>query len=183
MHSQRNTTDARPRGFDRRAGGRSAHLRARARGPPPRRLARKRPDPPLRRRRQAHRLRARMQSRRGGPKILGEVAGTCGYMAPEVLRREAVSPLSDLYSLGALAYRLLAGQPSRACGGWPTCGPDCRPASRRRSTARWSTIPTTANPRSPNSALRSGPPTDRPHDSRDARPRDAGSPREITKRV
>lgn len=47
------------------------------------------------------------------PRYLGEVAGTCGYMAPEVLRREAVSPLSDLYSLGALAYRLLAGPPER----------------------------------------------------------------------
>jgi eukaryotic-like serine/threonine-protein kinase len=41
----------------------------------------------------------------------GNVAGTYGYMAPEVLRGEPASPLSDLYSLGALAYRLLAGPP------------------------------------------------------------------------
>ena len=41
----------------------------------------------------------------------GNVAGTYGYMAPEVLRGEIASPLSDLYSLGALAYRLLAGPP------------------------------------------------------------------------
>jgi serine/threonine protein kinase len=41
----------------------------------------------------------------------GDVAGTYGYMAPEVLRGETASPLSDLYSLGALAYRLLAGPP------------------------------------------------------------------------
>jgi serine/threonine-protein kinase len=43
----------------------------------------------------------------------GDVAGTYGYMAPEVLRGETASPLSDLYSLGALAYRLLAGPPER----------------------------------------------------------------------
>ena len=47
------------------------------------------------------------------PSYLGDVAGTYGYMAPEVVRREAVSPLSDLYSLGALTYRLLAGPPER----------------------------------------------------------------------
>jgi eukaryotic-like serine/threonine-protein kinase len=47
------------------------------------------------------------------PKYCGDVAGTYGYMAPEVLRGETVSPLSDLYSLGALAYRLLAGPPER----------------------------------------------------------------------
>jgi eukaryotic-like serine/threonine-protein kinase len=45
------------------------------------------------------------------PRYLGDVAGTYGYMAPEVLRCEAGSPRSDLYSLGALAYRLLAGPP------------------------------------------------------------------------
>lgn len=47
------------------------------------------------------------------PKYCGEVAGTYGYMAPEVLRGGTVSPLSDLYSLGALAYRLLGGPPER----------------------------------------------------------------------
>jgi serine/threonine protein kinase len=48
----------------------------------------------------------------------GNVAGTYGYMAPEVLRGEPASPLSDLYSLGALAYRLLAGPPEeRAAAG------------------------------------------------------------------
>jgi serine/threonine-protein kinase len=46
-------------------------------------------------------------------KYCGDVAGTYGYMAPEVLRGETVTPLSDLYSLGALAHRLLAGPPER----------------------------------------------------------------------
>jgi serine/threonine-protein kinase len=48
-----------------------------------------------------------------GPHHGDDVAGTRGYMAPEVLRGEAATPLSDLYSLGALAYRLLAGSPER----------------------------------------------------------------------
>lgn len=40
-------------------------------------------------------------------------------MPPEVLRGERVTSLSDLYSLGALAYRLLAGppEPRRAATG------------------------------------------------------------------
>jgi serine/threonine protein kinase len=42
-----------------------------------------------------------------------DVAGTYGYIAPEVVRGEEVTPLSDLYALGALAYRLLAGPPER----------------------------------------------------------------------
>jgi eukaryotic-like serine/threonine-protein kinase len=38
-----------------------------------------------------------------------ETGGTPGYIAPEVLRGAAPSPRSDLYSLGVVAYRLLAG--------------------------------------------------------------------------
>jgi serine/threonine-protein kinase len=49
----------------------------------------------------------------------GNVAGTYGYMAPEVLRGEPASPLSDLYSLGALAYRLLAGPPEQRSAAGP----------------------------------------------------------------
>ncbi|BCB91604.1 putative serine/threonine-protein kinase PknA [Phytohabitans suffuscus] len=39
------------------------------------------------------------------------VLGTALYMAPEQARREAVSPATDVYALGAVAYHALAGQP------------------------------------------------------------------------
>ncbi len=45
----------------------------------------------------------------------GEAGGTLGYVAPEVLAGEAASVASDLFSLGAILYELLAGQlPYRA---------------------------------------------------------------------
>jgi serine/threonine protein kinase len=37
-------------------------------------------------------------------------SGTPGYVAPEVLRGTVPTPRSDLYSLGVVAYRLLAGR-------------------------------------------------------------------------
>jgi serine/threonine-protein kinase len=40
-----------------------------------------------------------------------DLAGTPGYVAPEVLAGAAPTPQSDLYSLGAVAYRFLAGLP------------------------------------------------------------------------
>jgi serine/threonine protein kinase len=53
------------------------------------------------------------------PNFGAKVAGTYGYISPEVLRGERATSLSDLYSLGALAYRLLAGppEPRRAATG------------------------------------------------------------------
>jgi serine/threonine protein kinase len=47
---------------------------------------------------------------------LPAVCGTPGYVAPEVLAGSAPSPQSDLYSLGALTYRLLAGPTGGAPG-------------------------------------------------------------------
>jgi serine/threonine protein kinase len=40
---------------------------------------------------------------------LASVIGTPGYVAPEILRGAGPSPRSDLYSLGVVAYRFLAG--------------------------------------------------------------------------
>lgn len=41
----------------------------------------------------------------------GEVVGTLAYLAPEVLAGEPASPASDVYSLGAVTYEMLAGRP------------------------------------------------------------------------
>lgn len=41
----------------------------------------------------------------------GSIKGTLLYLAPEVARRAKVDARSDLYSVGALAYHLLAGRP------------------------------------------------------------------------
>ena len=38
------------------------------------------------------------------------MAGTLRYLAPEVLRQEPVTPQSDLYAVGIMAYELLAGK-------------------------------------------------------------------------
>lgn len=39
----------------------------------------------------------------------GNIIGTIGYMAPEVIRGNKANPLSEIYSLGVMTYKLLVG--------------------------------------------------------------------------
>ena len=41
----------------------------------------------------------------------GQVAGTPGYMAPEVLRGEGADVRSDVYSFGVVLYQMVTGNP------------------------------------------------------------------------
>jgi serine/threonine protein kinase len=41
--------------------------------------------------------------------VTGQVLGTLGYMAPELIRGGSATPVSDLYALGCVLYQCLAG--------------------------------------------------------------------------
>jgi serine/threonine protein kinase len=67
-----------------------------------------------------------------------EAMGTPGYVAPEVLLGDQPTPRSDLYSLGVVAYRLLAGPPEfrlrggRATSPLATAAPRMQPLAEAR---------------------------------------------------
>lgn len=42
--------------------------------------------------------------------MVGMIAGTLTYVAPEQIRTDHITPVADVYSLGVLAYQLLLGQ-------------------------------------------------------------------------
>ncbi|MBS2028502.1 MAG: serine/threonine protein kinase [Deltaproteobacteria bacterium] len=46
----------------------------------------------------------------GGPTIEGGTFGKLGYISPEQLRGDPVSPASDIYAVGLLSYELLTGE-------------------------------------------------------------------------
>lgn len=43
--------------------------------------------------------------------VTGDLIGTISYLAPEIVEGHPATPASDIYSLGAVAYELLAGSP------------------------------------------------------------------------
>lgn len=52
-----------------------------------------------------------MQSTRPATQRTGTIAGTVHFMSPEQCRDEPLDPRSDIYSIGATLFTLLAGQP------------------------------------------------------------------------
>jgi serine/threonine-protein kinase len=72
--------------------------------------------------------------------LRGMIAGTLTYVPPEQIRGDAITPASDVYSLGVLAYRLLLGEPPFTATGDLELLHKHLHAEPPRPRTRWSTI-------------------------------------------
>ena len=61
----------------------------------------------------------------------GQLVGTLRYLAPEQLRGEAATPVSDLHALAAVTYEMLAGRPA-----YPATTPIALAGAQARGAAR-----------------------------------------------
>ncbi len=52
----------------------------------------------------------------GGETQVGALLGTPGYMSPEQVRGEQITPATDVYALGAILFEILAGEPVHPAG-------------------------------------------------------------------
>ena len=79
-----------------------------------------------------------------GGSLIGEIAGTAAYMAPEQLAGDRVTERTDLYALGVVFYEVFTGQPlfaaRRSTKGFASVTTPLRSARRCRKSARRSTV-------------------------------------------
>jgi len=74
-----------------------------------------------------------------GETQVGAILGTLGYMSPEQMRGDPVTPATDVYALGATLYEILAGVPAHPRGqaamASTMSGPPVSPLERRADRA------------------------------------------------
>ena len=79
---------------------------------------------------------ARMEGGDGSLTMTGEVLGSPKYMSPEQIQGEELDGRTDLYSLGVLAYAMLAGREPFTGNDAERDRPQAAPASRRRTCSQ-----------------------------------------------